>query len=97
MLHFVMAKIEPVEDVLHTSDAHEFASVFHVHAPSLREQMLNSLYPPEEVEDLFVVFHDIRGKDGSQRYDIVHSVFKHEDLPSFVSWGGLHELYIKTR
>jgi len=58
--------------------------------------MFDSLKTPEEVENLFVVFHDIFGENCGQRCQIVDSIIKHEDFPSFVSRRRLQKFDVQS-
>ncbi len=66
MQHLMMTQVNLVENTLHAPYFFEFRHIFLINAPRLRQLMLDSLKTPEEVKNLFVVFHDVLGENGGE-------------------------------
>lgn len=72
--HLMVHEVETVEHSLHAFDLLEFMHILLVGAPRLGKLMLDSLKPPQEVEDFLVGFHDILSENSTQRSQITHRV-----------------------
>ncbi len=57
--------------------------------------MFDSLQTPEEIENLFVILHDILCEYCGKWSQIIDSIIKHEDFPALVTWGRLQKFDVQ--
>ena len=68
--------------------------VSHLLGPGGRQDVVDALYSPQEIEDAQIVVHHLGRQDGVERR--AHLVLQREDLPSVVPCGRLKHFHVQT-
>lgn len=94
--HLMVTQVELVEVLLHSRDLFKLMTVLLVLPPGLGKLVFDSLQSQEEVEYLLVALHNILGENGRKGWEVVDSIIKHENLPTFVSRRALQQLDVES-
>jgi hypothetical protein len=82
-----VVEVEQMELVFHARDLSKVVEVHHILAPRGAQVVLHTLQTPQKVEDLQQVIHYFFSEDSREGCQVIYSVIKLEDFPSFVAWG----------
>jgi hypothetical protein len=69
-----MTEIALMKNMLHALDLLKLMYVLLVGAPRIGQLVLDALEPPEEIEDLLVVLHQVLSEDGGKWGQVVHAI-----------------------